>query len=203
LLYKPAPRIYQTMPADEDLYVLSRLGASLVRRDVSSVIDLANRPKPRDGRKSGAAKATRAEMEIVESGDWRGFWCLLESTLAARHDAKPVHSLAEIELLAARFPRNIRLFAAVRGGEMQGGTVIYETPLVARTQYIAAGDTGREQGALDLLFLTLLERHFTAKRYFDFGTSLDGEGALNSGLLDQKEGFGARAVVQDRYLLKF
>jgi hypothetical protein len=201
--YKAVPRIYQAMPSDEDLYALSRLGAELVRRDIASVVDLAQRAKPRDGRRQGGAKAAKAGVSIVESRDWAGFWRMLEAMLAARHDSKPVHSLAEIKLLAGRFPANIRLFVAMRGEDMQGGAVIYETPLVARTQYIAATDAGRETGALDLLFLTLLDQAFAAKRYFDFGASLDASGELNLGLLDQKEGFGGRAVAQDQYRLRF
>ena len=38
------------------------------------------------------------------------------------------------------------------------------------------------------------------KRFFDFGTSNENEGrALNHGLLDWKEGFGARCYTHDFY----
>jgi hypothetical protein len=39
-------------------------------------------------------------------------------------------------------------------------------------------------------------------QWFDFGISNERSGALNAGLMRNKEGFGARAVVQDRYLLE-
>ena len=40
------------------------------------------------------------------------------------------------------------------------------------------------------------------KTYFDFGISTEENGrVLNSGLIDQKEGFGARGVVHDHYEL--
>jgi hypothetical protein len=37
---------------------------------------------------------------------------------------------------------------------------------------------------------------------FDFGISNERNGVLNPGLMRNKEGFGARAVVHDRYLLE-
>jgi hypothetical protein len=202
LTYKPAPRIFHRAPADEDLVALHQLGATLFRRDALSVVESAHRIRPRKGRRYGASKAEKAGVEIAESRDWAAFWQLLEGTLDERHQARPVHDLAEIELLASRFPENIRLFLARRGTAILGGTVIYETPLVARTQYIAANGEGFEIGALDHLFITLLDRTYATKRYFDFGASLDGAGAVNPGLLEQKQGFGARTVVQDHYRLK-
>jgi len=199
LTYKPVPRIYHRSPADEDLIALDRAGATLDRRDGLSVVEMARRIRPRKGRRYGAAKAGKAGITVEQSHDWRAFWHILETTLGERHDARPVHSLDEIALLAGRFPENISLHLARRGETVLGGTVIYATPLVARTQYIAASPAGLECGALDLLFLTLLDETYAAKRYFDFGASLDGNGALNTGLLDQKEGFGARTVLQDVY----
>ncbi|WP_395015704.1 GNAT family N-acetyltransferase [Dongia sp.] len=199
LIYKPVPRIFHRAPADEDLVALHRMGASVIRRDNLSVVETAQRIRPRKGRRYGASKAAKAGIAIARSNDWNGFWRLLEATLSDRHAARPVHSLDEIAMLAHRFPDNIALHVAQREGEMLGGTVIYETPLVARTQYIAAAPAGLEASALDLLFITLIEEVYAAKRYFDFGASLDGAGGINAGLLDQKEGFGARAVLQDTY----
>ena len=63
-------------------------------------------------------------------------------------------------------------------------------------------------GALDLLFVYLIEeRPFATDcheppTYFDFGISTEQGGRwLNEGLIFQKEGFGARAIVYDQYTL--
>jgi hypothetical protein len=105
-------------------------------------------------------------------------------------------------MLAGRFPDNIRLFAAHRGGEMLAGVVIYETPRVAHTQYIGANEEGRKLGALDLICQYLLGERYVAKHYFDFGISNEDDGLyLNSGLIRNKESYGARATVFDRYSL--
>jgi hypothetical protein len=201
ILYRPVPRQFHHGPTEEDLAALHSAGAEIVRRHLCSVIDREFLIRPRKGRRHAATKAAKADVSVAASMDWAGFWRVLENNLTARHDAKPVHSLAEITLLAARFPDNIKLFVAQRNGEIIAGTVIYETPVVARTQYIAGSPDGLELGALDLLFHVLITDVYQGKRYFDFGTSLDGEGALNRGLLEQKEGFGARAMIQDHYRL--
>ena len=54
----------------------------------------------------------------------------------------------------------------------------------------------------DLLFDALLTGVYVQKPYFDFGISNeDGGRRLNRGLIDQKEGFGARAVAHDHYAI--
>lgn len=49
--------------------------------------------------------------------------------------------------------------------------------------------------------MALIHVYYASKPYFDFGTS-DEDGKLNLGLIDQKEGFGARTVVHDHYVLE-
>lgn len=53
------------------------------------------------------------------------------------------------------------------------------------------------------LLSKLLNEVYVDRQYFDFGISNEEEGRyLNEGLVAQKEGFGARAVVHDFYRLK-
>jgi hypothetical protein len=108
-----------------------------------------------------------------------------------------VHTAAEMQLLASRFPRNIRLFVAEAEDALVAGVLIYETPAVAHAQYIASD----RQGALDALFDHLLTEVY-ADRWFDFGSSHERAGELNPGLARQKEGFGARTVVRDHCVLE-
>ena len=59
---------------------------------------------------------------------------------------------------------------------------------------------GRNVGALDFIIDKLINEVYSNKKYFDFGISNeDGGRFLNTGLIAQKEGFGARAVVHDFY----
>ena len=137
-----------------------------------------------------------------ESDDFDSFWKLLEGVLRDNHSAKPVHTLNEIKLLASRFPDNIRLFLATKEENVLSGALIYESERVAHTQYMANNADGRECGALDLVIDYLLTDYYRGKYYFDFGISCEQGGRyLNTGLISQKEGFGARPVVHDFYEL--
>ncbi len=203
LHYKTVPAIYHRCPAEEDRYALFRHGAELARRDVLSVVHPAAGANRQTRRRRAVEKALNACIEVVEDNDFQAFWPLLNAVLNERHDTTPVHSLAEIELLRGRFPDHIRLFTARDGsGEIQAGVVIYESCQVAHVQYMAASAAGRGNGALDLVLSGLLDPVFAKKRWFDFGISNEAEGrVLNQGLVDFKEGFGARAVVHDSYRL--
>ena len=201
-VYKTIPHIYRRLPAEEDRYALFRANAVLYRRDLLSSIDMARRPTPQYRRRRGAAKAEKAGVVVGESADWDSYWTLLETHLKARYDVAPVHSLAEIRLLHARFPSNIRLFIATRGSALLGGVVIYETEEVAHLQYAGACTDGLALGCLDQIFFHLLDEVIATKRWFDFGNSTEQQGRwLNDGLIQQKEGFGGRAVAHDFYAI--
>jgi hypothetical protein len=202
VVYKAVPHIYHRLPAEEDLYALFRHGARLVRRDVSVTIDMRERLPFSKGRKWALRQAEKAGLEVGRSYDFTTFMSIEEQLLEAKYGARPVHSSAEIELLAKRFPDHIKLFEARLNGTMLGGVVIYESEQVAHAQYIGTNDDGRKYGALDLIVSYLINDYYAAKPYFDFGISTEDEGRrLNSGLIENKEGYGARAVVHDFYEL--
>ena len=206
-IYKPVPRIYSSLPADEDLYALSQNGATIKKREISSIVDLTKRIPLSTLRKRGFKKATKSGLSIVEGNfdsDIEVYWNILTELLKEKYGSHPVHTLDEIRLLQSRFPENIRLFVAKDGQEIVAGTLVYDTGTVAKTQYIASSAQGRASGALDMLFSTLMDDVFKDYRYMDYGTStLVGGSNLNEGLISQKEGFGARAVVYDTYELLF
>jgi len=202
VVYKSIPWIYHRLPSEEPLYALSKVcKAQIMSRDVASVVMLDRRLPLTELRRRGVKKATKVGMEVVEMVDLKPFWDILEANLMNRHQAKPVHSLAEINLLKSRFPQNIRLFVAVCEGTVVGGTLLYIDCGVVKTQYISASDKGRMMGALDFLFDRLLDKFANeGYRYFDFGTSnFKTSDDLHESLIFQKEGFGGRAVCYDTY----
>lgn len=200
LRYKAVPHIYHRAPAEEDLYALFRCSAQLVGRSVITVIAARERLLFQERRRRGARRARKSGLCTCPSNDLAAYWQLLTETLHERHGAQPTHSFAEMAYLQRLFPTNIPLYACFEGAVMLAGVLVYESDQVARAQYIAASARGRELGALDLLFEYLLNDVYPDKPYFDFGTSEDpATHRLNAGLIDQKEGFGARAVVQDTY----
>jgi hypothetical protein len=201
--YKTMPSIYHRIPAEEDLYALFLADAMLSRRDVLSVVPLGRRGPVQSRRRRGASKAAKQGVLITEAEHFGAYWGLLTRHLQERYGVDPVHALDEIELLRRRFPDAIKLFEARIGVDVIAGVVIFESPMVAHVQYIAASMQGREASALDAIFQHLLENVFDRKPYFDFGISNEQAGRyLNHGLIEQKEGFGARTVVHDHYVIE-
>lgn len=201
VIYKPVPHIYHRLPAEEDAYALfSICQAQLVDRSISSTIDLSQPLKWNRDRRYGVNKAFNHGVRVGESDDWSGFWQVLESNLMKKYGARPVHTLQEIELLHSRFPENIRLFTAVKDGQVLGGTVIYLTAMVTHAQYISANAEGKKLRVMDAIFDYLLHECSWPTRYFDFGTSNEEDGRiLVEPLIYQKEGFGGRGVCYDWY----
>ena len=201
VVYKAVPWIYHQVPAEEDLYALTSVcQARLVIRDISSAI-FSDRPvRFSESRKSGIRKALRKGLTIRESEDFATFWQILNDNLSAKYGVHPVHSVAELKLLHARFPQAIRLYMVYDGETPLGGTLLFLTPQVLHTQYISATAEGKAHGAIDLLFNYLINEVYTDYRYVDFGKSTVSDSAdLNEQLIFQKEGFGARAVCYDTY----
>lgn len=202
VVYKHIPYIYSSLPAEEDLFALTNVcGATIQSRDVASVVDLHRRLPLSELRRRGIKKAVASRLQVIESTDYTSFWDVLSSNLMERFHASPVHSLSEIELLSSRFPQNIKLYVVTDGEEVIGGTVLYISADIVKTQYISTNDRGRKVGALDYLFSCLLDKYESdGFRFFDFGTSnrVDTDD-LNDPLIFQKEGFGGRAVCYDHY----
>ncbi|MFS4582201.1 GNAT family N-acetyltransferase [Phaeobacter sp. C3_T13_0] len=202
LNYKPIPHIYHRQPAEEDLYALFRHGASLVRVDASATVLIGDRLPFGSGKKDGLRKARKAGLTARQSNDWPECWALLTAVLAERHDARPVHSLDEIQRLAVLFPDQIRLFGAYDEDQMISALVIFDCGPAVHVQYIASSPVGRQHGGVDLIVKTLLEEVYSDRKWLDFGISTTDHGmALNEGLAQQKEMFGARTTIYQHYTL--
>ena len=201
VVYKAFPSVYSVLPSEEPLYALTMCcHARLISRDVSSVVRLDRRIGFSELRRRGVKKALKNGVSIRFTDDLETFWRVLTDNLHSKYHARPVHTLQEIRLLKSRFPDNISLCAAYEGQTMLGGTLLYMTPQVVKTQYISATERGKELGALDLLFKTLIDDSSFSQLYFDMGTSaLEHSNELRRPLIFQKEGFGARAVCCDTY----
>lgn len=199
IIYKPTPHIFHAFPAEDDLYALFRVGARLIRRDASTAISLRDTYTYTKGRKWSVNKGRKAGLMVGRQGDPSGFHLLLSQVLQ-RHQATPVHSLNELLLLMERFPDQIILHEASLAGRLQAAALVFDFGNTVHTQYLAASDEGRENGALDFLIASLLEGNYAERRFFSFGTSTEQAGMiLNEGLIAQKEGFGGRTVVHDFY----
>lgn len=201
VVYKAIPWIYQRQPAEEDLYALTSVcHARMMIRDISSAIISDRRMKFAESRRAGIRKACRQGLTVRESADFAAFWHILDENLRTKYAVRPVHTIAELELLHSRFPKQIRLFMVYDGDQPVGGTLLFFSSQVVHTQYISANAYGKANGAIDLLFDVLINDVCTDCQYVDFGKSTVSDSAdLNESLIFQKEGFGARAVCYDTY----
>lgn len=200
IIYKCIPYIYHQYPAEEDIYALFCNGAELVRRDVSTAVYLPERYKFQEQRARAVKRARKNNLTVQCSTRYEEYIQLLDDVLSKYHQAHPVHTGKELRLLAERFPDNIKLFTAEAEGEILAGTVVFVNKQTVHTQYLANSDKGRKIGALDLVIDYLINNVYADFIYFDFGISNENDGMyLNEGLIAQKEGFGARAVVHDFY----
>jgi hypothetical protein len=200
VIYKAIPHIYHSFPAEEDLYALIRYNAKLIRRDVSSTINMNERIPYSRNKKRNIKDTKTSGLTIRKSMNFEDFMDIEEKRLAEKYGVKPAHTKEEIKLLASRFPDQIKLFTLENNKEILGGVIIFESKNVAHGQYQAANDEGLKSGGTDLIFDFLINKYYKDKKYFDFGISTENNGLyLNEGLIHYKEQFGARSVVHDFY----
>jgi len=201
---KLVPKIYHQYPSDEIDYLLFLMKAKPVRSDLSAAILQQEALKIQSNRMEGVKKAIKNGLKVKKENTFQEFWNqILIPNLQKYHQAKPVHSVLEIEDLASKFPKNIHQFNVYKENKIIGGTTIFETHTTAHVQYIASDDNRQKWGTLDFLFHYLIEEEFSKKKYFDFGTSNENKGLnVNKGLMYWKECFGARSVVCETYKIQ-
>lgn len=201
VLYKCIPWIYHQLAAEEDLYAIVRTSdARLQERDLGTVIIQRNTIRWERVRRRALKRAVEAGLTVGRSEDYAGFWQVLCDNLSRTYDSKPVHTLAEMELLHARFPENIVLYLAKQGEEILAGMVLYVSDQVVRAQYSSATPLGKQLGAIDILYDRIICHDYIRYPYFEFGTSaLGNTNIINESLVFQKEGFGGRGICFDRY----
>ncbi|NDI99865.1 GNAT family N-acetyltransferase [Flavobacterium sp. LaA7.5] len=200
---KPVPAIYHKLPAQEQEYVMFLLNAKLTRRDGLSVIDTNNSLPVTKSRKEAIKRGLKNGLIIREEPNFELFWDeILVPNLKNKHNAKPVHTVAEITYLHQKFPHQIRHFNVYHEDKIVAGTTMFITNTVAHPQYVSGQEDKNALGSLDYLYNYLTET-FSGKRYFDFGPSTEEQGRkLNEGIIFWKESFGARTVTQDFYLVE-
>lgn len=209
-LYKQVPYIYHRQPSEDEEYALWRIGASLEVCNLAATIDLQSPllPAQEERRGRGKRRALKAGYRIAPlagPADLDAYWPIIDTNLMTCHATRPVHTCAEMQLLMGRFPHNIRAWGATLDGLPAGILLMFDTQMVAHSQYPHATAEGKQQGVMDLLILNALDYYRTERsdlRYFDFGISNEQGGRfLNEGLQAQKEGFGGRGVTYKQWLI--
>tara|TARA_B110000240_G_scaffold67745_1_gene77179 strand:- start:884 stop:1861 length:978 start_codon:yes stop_codon:yes gene_type:complete len=197
------PTFYNTMPSDELSYFLFKANATLIKRDALMVIDTSTKIKFQKNRREGINKAKRNGLTIAVDDNFEGFWNeILIPNLQKKHGVAPVHSLEEIQLLAAKFPDHIKQVNVYKDNVIVAGTTLFLTKTTIHPQYVSGNSDKNSFGSLDLAYDYIINHFDSSRRYFDFNISSEENGtALNSGLIFWKESCGARTYVADNYLI--
>ena len=195
------PSFYNSLPSDELEYILYKAEGSLVKRDVILLIDYQNKLRFQKNRREGIYKAKRKGLLVKVDGDYEKFWNeILIPNLKEKYNTSPVHSLDEIKLLAARFPKHIKQVNVYQDDKIVAGTTLFLTKNVVHPQYISGNENKNELGSLDLLMNDVFDHFKEGRNYFSFNTSSEENGKLlNEGLLFWKESCGARPHVFNNY----
>ena len=198
---KEIPRFYAQVPSDELDYFLNLEQAKCIKKDVALVIDYDNALGFEKNRREGLNRARRHELKVVCDDNFEGFWdTILIPQLSEKHSANPVHSLEEIKLLASRFPESIKQVSVYHKEKLVAGTTVFLTPTVVHPQYVMGDSDKNKLGSIDLAYDFIIKEFARGRRYFDFNTSSENNGALlNSGLLFWKQTCGARCITVSQY----
>ncbi|WP_299128917.1 FemAB family protein [uncultured Winogradskyella sp.] len=204
LFIKGIPSFYNTQHTEDEKKLLLTHGAKIYRQDKVLAIDYSKPFTIHKTKLKNYRKNSSKGFVIEQTDDFLPFWNdVLIPRLKDKHNASPVHSLNEIELLASRFPNNIKQFNIYLDNEILAGITIFDKGMVVKSQYGATTKRGEKERALEYLFLHLIYKYKDeGKSFFSMGTVRE-DNALgyNEGLLKQKEELGCVVYSQDFHRL--
>lgn len=201
LIYKSILPFYTQKSSDEMSYFLFNNKADLFRKDLNLAIDFTKKWSVSKSKMKHFRRISEMDLEIRQDQNFELFWnSVLIPRLAEKHQAKPVHTLGEIEKLAAYFPENILQYNVYLEDEIIAGITLFRYKNGVKSQYGATTVIGEKHRALDFLFINLIEKFKDEVAFFDMGTVTENnELGYNPGLLKQKEELGCSVYTQEFY----
>ncbi len=203
LIYKAIMPFYTQKSSEEMAYFLFKNKAELYRKDLNLAINFSKNWSVSKSKMKHFRRVSELDLEIRKEKNFKIFWnAVLIPRLQEKHQAKPVHSLEEIEKLAFNFPENILQYNVYFENEIVAGITLFHFGNGVKSQYGATTILGEKTRALDFLFINLIENFKDKVAFFDMGTVTENnELGYNSGLLKQKEELGCSVYTQDFYKL--
>ncbi len=203
---KLLPSKYNHFQSSALEYLLFQHRAKLIRRDMNFFIPLQRNPKQHKNKKKIYNKDFVKDFSIQQENGFAVFWeKLLRPILQEKYNADPVHSIREIEMLAARFPENIKQFNLYYKNKLVAGMTLFieQQQKVVKSQYGTVNEEGKSLKALDFLYLELIKKYKELGfNYFDLGITNEADGySYNGGLTNYKEELGGIPISLDRYQL--
>jgi hypothetical protein len=202
-IYKAIPSIFHKIPSEDDIYSLFRIGAINFRTDLSCATQIEF-PLNLSDRRLRSYKKSKKIGQISINSSLPTFWKVLESNLLEKHNARPTHTLEEIQELSGLFPDNIRLVTAEIDSRVEAGILIFLQNRTLHFQYIASSQIGQQNNLLDLVINHISEKYSAPKfNWINFGISTENNGlTLNSGLYQFKYEFGCGGIAYKQFEIK-
>ncbi|WP_298895537.1 GNAT family N-acetyltransferase [uncultured Psychroserpens sp.] len=199
LIVKPLPEFYNSKTEEVSNFWQSH--SNVIKQHLILAIDYNSDFKIHKTKLKRFNKLKSNGFIIKENPEeLRVFWNeILVNRLNDKHNAKPVHSLTEIEYLNSKFKQEIRQYNIYRDDEVLAGITIFKKGDVVKSQYGMASTIGEKLNALDILFVYLIYLfQDEGLNYFSMGTVNDNsERGYSEGMLKQKQELGCRIFTQD------
>lgn len=205
LLIKAIPQFYGNDVLLKLRHQLIKHQAQTYRSDMVLALDYSQPLNIHKTKLKHYRRNLESGFVISEEEDFSSFWNeLLIPRLHNKHQAKPVHTLEEIQYLKSKFKNNIKQFNLFKNNELLAGITIFDTGTVVKSQYGATSEKGEKYRAIEFLFIHLIH-HFkdSGRKFFSMGTVTEqNDLGYNPGLLKQKEELGCKLYHQDFLSLK-
>lgn len=207
IVLKPTAPLFATAPTDLLDYALEHKGYSR-HSELSCFTPLSELTDPLENcngkcrysfRQTEKYGLTYGELPDSEMEKFYEFLTLSK----ARHNTKPVHTIAELRDLKQRFPEEILFRGVWKDGVYLSGMMIFvfKQAKVYHFQYLAPDDSQRDTNASTAMLINALrEAARNGAKNFSWGISTeDGGEYLNENLYHFKESFGALPCVNTRF----
>lgn len=201
---KEFPHFYNAQKETFDVQKSLLNFSSILKKNTLLVLDFKSDYTIAKAKQKQYKRLQQNNLVVKEENSFDSFWNLvLIPLLKEKYATQPVHSLAEITYLHAKFPKNIEQYNVYLEEEIVAGITIFKTPNVVKSQYGAVTETGKKLRALDGLFVYLIDKFSKTHAFFDMGTVDDtSENGINQGLLTQKLELGCKVNYQNIYQIE-
>jgi hypothetical protein len=201
LVYKSIPHIYHKTPSEEEIYCLFRNNFSLIKRDISSTINMKV-TNIRGKKMNGYRKAIKLGLKINETLNCTSIIKIINSNLNEKYNTKAVHTADELNSLKLNFKNEIKFLNLEINNEIEGGAILFIANNVVHAQYVTTSIKAKKSRGLDFIVCYIHEQFKTEFQWFDFGISTENNGlVLNKSLIKSKEEFGLSGICYDTYEL--
>jgi lipid II:glycine glycyltransferase (peptidoglycan interpeptide bridge formation enzyme) len=140
------------------------------------------------------------DVAVVDPEYLQPFYRILEGN-RAKHNARPTHTLEELERIFRLTPDRVRLFACQRQDQMIAGTLVFEMNERVAYSFYPCHDYQFERYRPAAVVTVYVAQYYASHgfRYLDLGPTTFDDFSLNEGLARFKEEMGGVGFCRDAW----